>query len=102
MSRLIGTLIPPAKPSTIPVSAKWLSGQGVGVWFYIEATSNSSVFRIKRFTPEGNLDCDRLFEIEKSNSTLNLNEDHEFTHISHCSKCRIIQNKTTFILNFIR
>lgn len=101
MSRLIGTILPPTKPTSIPATVKWLSGQGAGVWFYIEATEKETIFRIKRFTPEGELDCDRLFEIEKNSNTFNLNNNYEFTHISHCSKCKITQNNTTFIFNYI-
>ncbi|PKP46567.1 MAG: hypothetical protein CVT95_06860 [Bacteroidetes bacterium HGW-Bacteroidetes-12] len=101
MKRLIGTLLPPEKPNNIPSSSKWLSGQGAGVWFYIEATDNPNIYRIKRFTPEGELDCDRLFEIEKSKAVFNLSEAFEFTHISHCSKCKIIQNEIIFVFKYI-
>lgn len=100
LKRLIGTILPPKKPTSIPVDAKWLSGQGAGVWFYIEATEKETIYRIKRFTPEGELDCDRFFEIEKSAIPFNISKPFEFTHISHCSKCKIIQNNTTFIFNF--
>ena len=100
MSRLIGTILPPTKPTSIPETAKWLSGQGGGAWFYIEATSNPTIFRIKRFTPEGKIDCNRLFEIEKNAKSINLKDTYEFTHISHCCKCKIIQNNIIFVFNY--
>lgn len=101
MSRLIGTLLPPEKPNSVPSIAQWLSGQGAGVWFCIEVIDKKDIFRIKRFTPEGELDCDRLFEIENSPIPFNIAEKYEFTHISHCSKCKIIQNNITYIFKFI-
>ena len=100
MSRLIGTILPPTKPTSIPESAKWLSGQGGGTWFYIEATSHPTTFRIKRFTPEGKMDCDRLFKLAPSLPLFDIQQPFEFTHISHCCKCRIVQNNIIFVFNY--
>ena len=95
----VGTIKPPEKPSNIPTHSKWLLGQGAGTWFCID-TENEK-YRIRRYTPNGKLDCDRFFELEKNGSILDMNQTYEFTHISHCAKCRIIQNKITFIFNYI-
>ena len=101
MNRLIGTILPPTKPTSVPSAAKWLSGQGAGVWFYIETTEKNDIYRIKRFTPEGELNCDRLFKIEYSAIPFNIKQDFEFTHISHCSKCKIIQNNILYLFHYI-
>jgi len=96
----VGTIHPPKKPDDVPNYAQWLSGQGAGVWFSIDA-SNNGYYRIRRFSPSGQLDCDRLFEIEQNGSIFDINLPYRFTHISHCSKCRIIQNEIEFIFNYV-
>lgn len=100
MEKNIGTLNPPVKPLGIPPHSKWLLGQGAGVWFCIDKTLEKNKFRIQRFTPNGNLDCDRVFEIEKNGSIFDINSNYEFAHISHCAKCRIKQNKIVFVFNY--
>lgn len=95
----MGTIKPPIKPLNIPSHSKWLLGQGVGTWFCIDKSDSN--FRIRRFTPSGQLDCDRIFKIEASLTTFDIDEPYEFAHISHCSKCRIIQNNNTFVFNYI-
>lgn len=101
MKRLIGTIFPSEKPTHLPDNIHWLSGQGGGTWFYIEATSNASIFRIKRFSPEGKMDCDRLFKIEPSLPLFDIQQPFEFMHISHCSKCKILQDEITFTFHFV-
>lgn len=97
---LIGTILPPEMPASIPISSKWLSGQGGGVWFSIEKTNNSKKYRIIRYTPEGAIDCDRIFELIDNDLILDLDQPYEFVHISHCSKCRILQNNQLFIFHY--
>lgn len=96
-----GTTHPPALPSTIPAHSQWLSGQGAGTWFCIDTTSNPNQYNIKRYTPKGSLDCDRIFEIEDNSSVFDINESYQFAHVSHCAKCRIKQNEIIFIFNYI-
>lgn len=97
----IGTIHPPKQPSSIPTNSQWLLGQGAGVWFCIAKTSEKKQFNIKRFTPNGKLDCDRIFEQEENGSVFDVNQPYQFVHISHCAKCRILQNNITFIFNYI-
>ncbi|PCJ26334.1 MAG: hypothetical protein COA97_06010 [Flavobacteriales bacterium] len=102
MQSNIGTIHSPALPNVIPKHSKWLLGQGVGTWFCIDKTDNEKQYNIKRFTPKGSLDCDRIFEIENNGSVFDIKEPYQFTHISHCSKCRIVQNETVFVFNYIK
>lgn len=97
---LIGTILPPSLPESIPSNSKWLSGQGVGGWFSIASTSNSNRFRIIRYTPQGEKDCDRIFELKYNGSLFNMKQPFEFVHISHCSKCRVQQNNQLFIFHY--
>lgn len=98
--KLIGTILPPNLPISIPASSKWLSGQGAGGWFSIEATSNSNEYRIIRYTPEGLIDCDRIFELLDNGFVFDLKKPYEFMHVSHCSKCKIQQNDQLFIFQY--
>jgi len=100
LKKKIGTVHPPEKPTTIPVYSQWLLGEGAGVWFCIEKIAENGIFRIQRFAPNGNLDCDRFFEIEESGSVFDIQKTYEFVHVSHCAKCRIKQNDIVFIFNY--
>jgi len=77
----------------IPEKAQWLSGPiGSGSWFFI--TTEKSQYRIQRFSPEGKLECDRLFAVD--NNTFDLHTDYQFAFLSHCKECTIIQNEITY------
>jgi len=102
MGGRIGTINPPEKPASIPEHSQWLFGQGAGTWFSIDLTSVSNQYQVKRFTPTGELDCDRIFEIEENGSVFDINKSYQFTHISHCAKCRIIQQEIVFVFNYIK
>ena len=96
----MGTINPPIKPAHIPQHVKWLLGQGAGTWFCIDLAEEQ--YRIRRYTPIGELDCDRFFEIVKDGTIFDITASYEFVHISHCAKCRIQQNDHTFIFNYIK
>jgi len=100
MERKLGTIKAPPKPKNIPEKSQWLSGQGVGTWFCIDATKNEKEFLIKRYTPNGDLDCERIFEIENKGIIFDIHQVFKFTHISHCAKCVIVQNNVQFIFNY--
>ena len=77
----------------IPEKAQWLSGTvGSGSWFFISIVN--SKYRIQRFCPEGKLECDRIFTVD--NSDFDLHIDYQFTFLSHCKECTIIQNEITY------
>jgi hypothetical protein len=101
MIDLTGTITAPELPVSIPSNAQWLLGQGAGTWFSIAETSNSNQYQIKRFKPAGELDCDRVFEIDDNGSVFDISKPYQFIHISHCAKCSIIQNEIVFVFNFI-
>ena len=101
MQDRVGTINPPELPDSVPSNSQWLSGQGSGTWFCINKTEESNQFRIQRLTPSGDLDCDRIFEIEENGLVFDINEQYVFTHISHCAKCRVTQNGTIFVFNYL-
>ena len=82
----------PIKPNNIPNKAQWLAGVGAGSWFVIEIDLKK--YRIKRFSPEGILECDRLFIVDKDDFDINI--EYQFTYLSHCKECTIIQNNKNY------
>jgi hypothetical protein len=79
-------------PKNISEKAQLIKGIGASSWFTIVAEKN--FYRIERFSAEGKLECSRLFEVKPN--TFDINSAYEFTYISHCKECTIIQNKLTF------
>lgn len=100
MEAKVGTILPPEKPNHVPEAAQWLSGQGAGVWFYIQEREPKQYF-IQRYSAHGELDCEGLFEMEKSDTIFDLNKPYSFTHISHCAKCRIEQGGVVLVFHRI-
>ena len=47
------------KPKNISVNAQLLTGAGASSWF--EIVKEESLYRIKRYSEEGELECSRLF-----------------------------------------
>ena len=77
------------RPKNIPLSAQLLMGIGASAWFYIEQENQS--YRILRYSEEGELECDSLFSI-KGRVEFDIDQSYEFTYISHCQECTILQN----------
>ena len=76
------------KPENIEETAQLLKGIGASSWFTIK--SEGDLYRIEWFSPEGKLECSRLFRAEPN--TFDVNHEYEFTYISHCKECTILQN----------
>ena len=61
----------------IPEKAQWLSGSvGSGSWFFI--SDKKSYYRIQRFSPEGKLECDRLFTVDKNTAIVIIDLQNEY------------------------
>ena len=82
------------KPSNIPDHSKFLEGTGDSAWFFIEETHSLNQFLISRYTIDGFLECKYLSILQDKG--FNISEDFEFTFVSHCAKCTIIQNNKTY------
>lgn len=89
------TLEQPTKNDKIPENAQWLSGEGSGSWFSINQVLEN--FRISRYSPEGELECDGLFKVFDNNS-FNINLPFQIDHLSHCQSVVVKQseNKIAF------
>jgi hypothetical protein len=90
------TLVAPKLPGNLPKTAQWLAGEGAGSWFVIEPKSTG--FEIKRYSPDGNLECEGIFKAENQ-TEFNIEKYYQFTHLSHCKTVRILQENTTFVFN---
>lgn len=86
----------PIKPNTIPSESQWLSGEGAGSWFNIIPQGDK--YLITRYSPEGKIECESLFELAFTN-TFNIKNPFEFTYLSHCQQVKIIQYDILFTFN---
>ena len=80
------------KPANIQETAQLIKGIGASSWFTIK--SEGDLYRIERFSPEGKLECSNIFSVEPE--TFDINHEYEFTYISHCKECTILQNNQTY------
>ena len=83
----------PNKINSISRDAQWLGGIGAGSWFTIVLEKDK--YRIERYSPNGELECSRLFTV--NNTGFNIDLSFEFIYVSHCKMCTIIQNEITYI-----
>ncbi|MDA9634584.1 hypothetical protein N9T07_00415 [bacterium] len=86
------SLTPPIKNEKTPKESQWLGGIGAGSWFHLSKQNDK--YKIERFSDIGELECSKLFKVDKSSFDINL--EYKFTYISHCTLCTIIQNQITF------
>jgi hypothetical protein len=80
------------KPQNIDSNAQLIKGIGASSWFTIK--SEGDLYRIERFSTDGELECSRLFRAEPN--TFHINHEYKFTYISHCKECTILQNDRTY------
>jgi len=80
----------PDVPNNISQESKWLSGEGAGSWFEFIAQENKNTIQINRYTPEGEIECSEVFEL---NDKIDLTIPFEVTYPSFCNKVTILQNK---------
>ena len=79
-------------PNNISLKAQLVSGIGASSWFTI--TLEKEYYRIERFSLEGEKECSGLFKVEPNIFDIQL--DYNFTYISHCQHCTIMQKNQTF------
>ncbi|MFT5513512.1 MAG: hypothetical protein ACI8SE_001920 [Bacteroidia bacterium] len=84
------------RPSGLPSHAKWLSGEGAGSWFVI--AQNGSDYTIKRYSDDGNIECEGIF---KTTESFDINHNYELTYPSHCAKVSVIQRNVCFVFETI-
>ncbi len=80
------------RPQKISGKAQLIKGNGASSWFTI--VEENELFRIERFSTDGELECSRLFAVTPS--SFDVKQPFEFTYLSHCKQCTIIQNEITY------
>ena len=63
------SLRPPIKNEKIPEGSQWLGGIGAGSWFCL--SSNNDHYKIERFSDIGELECSKLFKVDKTSFDIN-------------------------------
>ena len=89
MIKLPEILPEPKRPINLPGTALWLSGEGAGSWFVIEEFGISFDYKIIRYSPDGNVECEGTFT---ANKKVYLEKDHSITYPSHCATVTLIQS----------
>lgn len=89
---LVGNMLEPPKPDSVPEAAQWLGGRGAGSWFHVVQTSDleRNEFRVKRYINDGTVMYNRVFRLE--DGAFNLEEPYQFIHDCHGTKTTIIQH----------
>jgi len=80
------------RPENISEKAQLISGIGASSWFTIK--QENEAYRIERFSPDGELECSKLFDAKSSG--FDVKKPFKFTYISHCKECTITQNGLTY------
>ena len=79
-------------PKNISKKAQLIKGIGASSWFVIN--QEEELYRIERFSLEGELECSKLFRVCPKN--FDVNSQYQFTYLSHCKQCTIIQKTQIF------
>lgn len=73
----------------LPEGAQFLGGTGSQAWFHLDTHQLAAgIYRIRRFTPWGELDYDGVYE----SRTFRPERSFEFTYDSHCEYCHVYQD----------
>ena len=98
---VVGTLKPKLVEG-LGDNAQWLSGIAAGAWFEISRSKTyiEEHYRIRRVSPNGNIDVDGLYKVDCI--TFNLDEVFEFVHDSNCHYCHVVQNEKRYRFEFVK
>jgi hypothetical protein len=77
----------------IPEYAQWLSGEGAGSWFVIEA--HESLLWVTRYSPEGSIECAGQYENLDDKGVLP-DKSFRITYPSNCKEVSLA-NKNTLL-----
>ena len=95
MKPLPKVLPEPDRPTNVESHAQWLAGEGAGSWFVIE--QHVQGVRIKRYSPNGKLECVGLFE---GSLPFDGTRPYQIDYPSHCARVTVVQGSQR--IQFIR
>jgi hypothetical protein len=91
-------LVAPQLPAHLSATAQWLAGEGAGSWFELTQAENSLIFGIKRYSPDGGLECEGQFTAD---TKINITDTFSITYPSHCAVVTLLQNTEKITLKRI-
>jgi len=96
----IGTLSPKSVGG-LHKNAQWLSGIAAGAWYELTTDSklNNNEFRLKRISPNGNVDIDAVFTTKNG---FTLEKEFKIIHNSNCFYCTVEQDDKIMQLGYLR
>lgn len=74
--------------------AQWLNGIGTGAWFELHVVEDSSKYRFKRISPNGNIDVDGFYIID--DISFIYSEPYNFIQYSNCAFFHIEQHQKVY------
>lgn len=85
-------------PPNIHKASQFIYGIGASSWFYIKQEKKH--YRIERYSEDGELECSLIFRIKTKG--FNINKPYQFTYISNCKECTIIQQDINYKFEAIK
>ena len=89
----IGTLEPKDNDER-SANAQWLSGIAAGAWFELYETEDKTIYRFRRVSPYGHVDCNELYTID--DVSFKYSETYRFVHYSNCKFFHVSQHEKTY------
>lgn len=80
--------------------AQWLSGIAAGAWFELYDLGHETDYRFRRISPYGHIDCDAIYEIDKSDFDMSM--EYKFVHYSNCGFFNIEQNGQRYLFKYLK
>ncbi len=93
----VGTLEPRENDIKKP-HAQWLSGIAAGAWYELYKTDKVNIFRMRRVSPYGNIDCDKHFTSEDH---FDIDKPYQFVHYSNCLFFHVKQEGKVIRFDFL-
>ncbi len=72
----------------------WVGGTRAGAWFELYDLPDDYLFRFRRISPEGRVDCDAVYKI--TSEGFNIDKPYQFLHDSNCKYFNVEQNEKSF------
>lgn len=86
--------------ATKQTHAQWLGGTGAGAWFELYDLSYNHLFRFRRISPVGRVDCDAIYKI--TSEGFYIDKPYQFLHDSNCKYFNVEQKAEQFRFEWLK
>ncbi len=86
--------------NNLPESVMCLEGTGGNTYFQLEKTEKSHLFRVRRYSADGEIEIDDIFQLQSIG--FNFNKTYGFTYISNGIAVKIKQDDKVFVLKNVK